>query len=88
MRGDDAAGGIDAPIADTAEMVHISSLALLKMLKHGIFGLFLFCHGMPQTTIIHSSTAFYMLSVYIYIYMRCFTMLFFVTQGALVFLWK
>jgi hypothetical protein len=26
---------IDTPIADTAETVHISSLALLKMLKHG-----------------------------------------------------
>lgn len=25
----------DAPVADTAETVHISSLALLKMLKHG-----------------------------------------------------
>jgi 26S proteasome regulatory subunit N11 len=28
--------GLDAPIVDTAEMVYISSLALLKMLKHGI----------------------------------------------------
>jgi hypothetical protein len=26
---------IDTPTADTAETVHISSLALLKMLKHG-----------------------------------------------------
>lgn len=25
----------DAPVVDTAETVHISSLALLKMLKHG-----------------------------------------------------
>jgi hypothetical protein len=25
----------DAPMVDTAETVHISSLALLKMLKHG-----------------------------------------------------
>jgi len=30
--------GIDAPIADTSETVHISSLALLKMLKHGRAG--------------------------------------------------
>lgn len=26
----------DGPAADTAETVHISSLALLKMLKHGM----------------------------------------------------
>ena len=30
-------GGVaDGPVVDTAEMVYISSLALLKMLKHGI----------------------------------------------------
>jgi len=29
---------VDAPVVDTAEMVHISSLALLKMLKHGRAG--------------------------------------------------
>ncbi len=34
MRG----GGSDAPMPDTAETVHISSLALLKMLKHGRAG--------------------------------------------------
>ncbi len=28
----------DAPIVDTAEQVYISSLALLKMLKHGRAG--------------------------------------------------
>lgn len=28
----------DAPLADTAEQVYISSLALLKMLKHGRAG--------------------------------------------------
>lgn len=33
-----AAPGQDVPIADTSEMVHISSLALLKMLKHGRAG--------------------------------------------------
>ena len=27
--------GIDKPMVDTSEMVYISSLALLKMLKHG-----------------------------------------------------
>lgn len=27
--------GADGPLVDTAEKVHISSLALLKMLKHG-----------------------------------------------------
>lgn len=27
--------GMDGPLVDTAEKVHISSLALLKMLKHG-----------------------------------------------------
>ena len=27
----------DAPVMDTAEKVHISSLSLLKMLKHGMF---------------------------------------------------
>lgn len=26
----------DAPVVDTAEQVYISSLALLKMLKHGL----------------------------------------------------
>mmetsp|Transcript_7368 Transcript_7368/g.10208 ORF Transcript_7368/g.10208 Transcript_7368/m.10208 type:complete len:311 (+) Transcript_7368:691-1623(+) len=30
--------GVDAPVVDTSEMVHISSLALLKMLKHGRAG--------------------------------------------------
>ncbi len=28
--------GVDIPIVDTAETVYISSLALLKMLKHGM----------------------------------------------------
>lgn len=28
-------GPPDAPVVDTAEKLHISSLALLKMLKHG-----------------------------------------------------
>jgi 26S proteasome regulatory subunit N11 len=28
----------DQPMVDTAEVVHISSLALLKMLKHGRAG--------------------------------------------------
>jgi 26S proteasome regulatory subunit N11 len=28
--------GVDTPTVDTAEMVYISSLALLKMLKHGV----------------------------------------------------
>jgi len=30
--------GVDAPVVDTAEMVYISSLALIKMLKHGRAG--------------------------------------------------
>lgn len=30
--------GMDGPLVDTAEKVHISSLALLKMLKHGARG--------------------------------------------------
>ncbi|XP_049849508.1 uncharacterized protein LOC126319864 [Schistocerca gregaria] len=30
--------GVDSPVTDTAETVHISSLALLKMLKHGRAG--------------------------------------------------
>ena len=29
------AGAPEAPVVDTAEMVYISSMALLKMLKHG-----------------------------------------------------
>lgn len=33
--GGAAPPGTDAPQVDTAEHVHISSLALLKMLKHG-----------------------------------------------------
>jgi 26S proteasome regulatory subunit N11 len=33
--GGQAAAAPDAPVVDTAEKVHISSLALLKMLKHG-----------------------------------------------------
>jgi len=36
--GGGAAPQVDAPIVDTAEKVHISSLALLKMLKHGRAG--------------------------------------------------
>ena len=31
-------GASDAPVVDTAEQVYISSLALLKMLKHGRAG--------------------------------------------------
>lgn len=38
MPGMAATGGGDAPTADTAEQVYISSLALLKMLKHGRAG--------------------------------------------------
>jgi 26S proteasome regulatory subunit N11 len=30
--------GVDTPVVDNAEMVYISSLALLKMLKHGRAG--------------------------------------------------
>lgn len=37
MGGNMAPPGVDAPVVDTAEMVYISSLALLKMLKHGKF---------------------------------------------------
>jgi 26S proteasome regulatory subunit N11 len=29
--------GVDQPMLDTAETVYISSLALLKMLKHGAY---------------------------------------------------
>jgi 26S proteasome regulatory subunit N11 len=35
MGGEEA--GADVPVADTAETIYISSLALLKMLKHGSF---------------------------------------------------
>ena len=31
-------GPADAPVVDTAELVYISSMALLKMLKHGRAG--------------------------------------------------
>lgn len=38
MRGAAAAGSqTDTPQVDTAEQIYISSLALLKMLKHGAF---------------------------------------------------
>eukprot|EP01051_Picozoa_sp_SAG22_P006446 SAG22_NODE_422_length_10687_cov_4.448149_7_plen_87_part_00 len=33
--GGGGGGGAEAPIMDTAETIQISSLALLKMLKHG-----------------------------------------------------
>jgi 26S proteasome regulatory subunit N11 len=36
--GGGGGGASDAPVVDTAEKVHISSLALLKMLKHGRAG--------------------------------------------------
>jgi hypothetical protein len=35
MPGRGAGGGGDAPAPDTAEKIQISSLSLLKMLKHG-----------------------------------------------------
>ena len=35
----------DAPVVDTAEQVYISSLALLKMLKHGRAGTFGYFSG-------------------------------------------
>lgn len=38
QRGGGAAMGSDAPLLDTAETVYVSSLALLKMLKHGRAG--------------------------------------------------
>ena len=38
MQGPGAGGGSDAPTPDCAEKVHVSSLALLKMLKHGRAG--------------------------------------------------
>jgi len=38
MGGGMAPPGVDTPAVDTSEMVHISSLALLKMLKHGRAG--------------------------------------------------
>ena len=36
--GGGGSGPSDAPVVDTAEQVYISSLALLKMLKHGRAG--------------------------------------------------
>jgi len=38
QRGQQAAPGADHPIPDAGEVIHISSLALLKMLKHGRAG--------------------------------------------------
>merc|ERR1712139_239553 len=38
QQGGAGAAAVDAPIMDTAEQVYISSLALLKMLKHGRAG--------------------------------------------------
>merc|ERR1719454_963161 len=38
MQGGPGAAAVDAPIMDTAETIYISSLALLKMLKHGRAG--------------------------------------------------
>ena len=35
--GGQAQAGVDQPTPDTSEQIHISSLALLKMLKHGKF---------------------------------------------------
>jgi hypothetical protein len=37
MGGAAAGPAGDTPMVDTAETVHVSSLALLKMLKHGMF---------------------------------------------------
>ena len=34
--GGDAPMGDDMPLPDTSEQIYISSLALLKMLKHGM----------------------------------------------------
>ncbi len=38
QRGGGGQGGLDQPLADTSEQIYISSLALLKMLKHGRAG--------------------------------------------------
>lgn len=38
LMGQAAAPSSDGPVVDTAEQVYISSLALLKMLKHGRAG--------------------------------------------------
>lgn len=37
MGGMPGANGVDAPLPDTAETVYISSMCLLKMMKHGAF---------------------------------------------------
>jgi hypothetical protein len=34
--GNQDQGGVDQPLPDTSEKIQISSLSLLKMLKHGI----------------------------------------------------
>ena len=35
LGGGGGAAGADVPVVDTSETIYISSLALLKMLKHG-----------------------------------------------------
>ena len=45
MPGMGQGGAPDAPVVDTAEKLHISSLALLKMLKHGESRPLLFCYS-------------------------------------------
>lgn len=55
MGGAGAAPQGDTPMVDTAETVHVSSLALLKMLKHGaslLSKLPVSCFGFSRPTIV------------------------------------
>lgn len=50
---------VDTPLPDTAEKIQISSLSLLKMLKHGTAFQLLVAESLPVTTthtILHAAT--------------------------------
>lgn len=67
----------DAPQVDTAEQISISSLALLKMLKHGaswpVFSIFAFClefsrNDHSQTATSRPPTSFQYITVWVCLY--------------------
>jgi len=56
LGGRSAAGGSEAPLVDRSETVHISSLALLKMLKHGRAGVPMEVMGLMLGTFVDEYT--------------------------------
>lgn len=58
----------DSPTLDSSEQVYISSLALLKMLKHGNLGFFIYFFALSYLRFLHTCCTD--LAVFIYLLIR------------------